>query len=165
MGARAHVYVLRLLALLMCSLLKYLWNKPYKQSDSCDALGFRAEHFPGIQLLLYRLDDRIVKGSVRRTSKRSFKGGPMNSVWRRFDILRHFEWIKLKMSSWWGGTGRNCFQALPVVITRSKVILYLTYGSGGVIGEMHARWAEEAFGGIHAVGTLKSTDSVLSSGL
>lgn len=125
MGARAHVYVLRVLALLMCSLLKYLWNKPYKQSDSCDALGFRNERFPGIQSLLYRLDDQFVKGSVRRR----FNGGPMNSVWRRFDILRHFEWIKLKMSSWWGGTGRNCFQALPVVISRSKVILYLAYAS------------------------------------
>ncbi len=125
MGAREHVYVLHVLTLSRCGLLKYLWNKPNKQSGTCDALGFHTESFSGIELPLYCLGDQIVTQSVLRVLKRRLRGGPMNSVWRRFDILRYFEWIKLKMSSRWGGTGRDCFQALAIGTQRSKVMAYL----------------------------------------
>lgn len=56
-------------------------------------------------ILPWRPDCDAGKGPVCRVLNRRLRGGPMNSVWRRFDILRYFEWIKLKMSSRWGGTG------------------------------------------------------------
>lgn len=92
----------------------------------CSWLSHREFLWHGAATILpWRPDCDALKGPVRRVLKRRLRGGPMNSVWRRFDILRYFEWIKLKMSSQWGGTGRNCFQALAIVILRSKVMPYL----------------------------------------
>lgn len=71
----------------------------------CSWLSHRELLWHWAATTVYCLSDQIVTQSVLRVLKRRLRGGPMNSVWRRFDILKYFEWIKLKMSSRWGVTG------------------------------------------------------------